>query len=157
LGLANLGLANLGLANLMLTNLGLTNSAEKPRSNEKMKSAWVVMGAMLAVLVTMTAAVAAEPEPPPGSSAACHKTALALIGAIDGGETATPQYGKAFATFVATCGRRFVLPRPASRRFRYLSCRDKISALVDLIDNGQIKSGAFARARNAFAKMCAPH
>ncbi len=122
-----------------------------------MKFAWVVTGAVLAVLVTVTVAVAAEPEPPPGSSAACHKTAFALIGAIDGGDAAASQYRKAFATFVTTCGRRFVLPLPASRRFRYLSCRDKISALVDLIDNGQIKSGTFARARNAFAKMCAPH
>jgi hypothetical protein len=122
-----------------------------------MKSTWVVTGAVLAVLVTMTVAVAAEPEPPPGSSAACHKTAFALIGAIDGGDTASPQYRAAFATFVATCGRRLVLPLPMSRRFRYLSCRDKVSALVDLIDNGQIRSGAFARARNAFAKMCAPH
>jgi len=122
-----------------------------------MKSAWVVTAAVLAVLVSTMGAVAAEPEPPPGSSAACHKTAFALIAAIDGGDTATPQYGKAFTTFVATCGRKFVLPLPASRRFRYLSCRDKISALVDLIDNGQIKSGTFARARNAFAKMCAPH
>jgi hypothetical protein len=112
---------------------------------------------LLAVLVTVAIAVAAEPEPPPGSSAACHKTAFALIGAIDGGDAAMPEYRKAFAVFVATCGRRFVLPLPASRRFRYLSCRDKISALVDLIDNGEIKSGAFAHARNAFAKMCAPH
>lgn len=121
-----------------------------------MKSALVVTGAVLAVLVAVTVAVAAEPEPPPGSSAACHKTAFALIGAIDDGSAATPQYRTAFATFVATCGRRFVLPLPASRRFRYLSCRDKVSALVDLIDNGEIRSGAFARARNAFAKMCAP-
>ncbi len=53
-----------------------------------MKFAWVVTGAVLAVLVTVTVAVAAEPEPPPGSSAACHKTAFALIGAIDGGDAA---------------------------------------------------------------------
>ena len=121
-----------------------------------MKSAWVVTGAALAVLVTVTVAVAEDPEPPPGSSAACHKTALALIGAIDGGGTVEPQYRKAFATFTATCGRRFVVPLPASRRFRSLSCRDKLSTLVDLIDNGQIRAGAFARARNAFAKMCPP-
>ena len=121
-----------------------------------MKSAWVVTGAVLAVLATMTVAVAAEPEPPPGSSAACHKTAFALIGAIDGGGAGAAQYRTAFATFVTTCGRRFVLPLPAPRRFRYLSCRDKVSALIDLIDNGQIRSGAFARARNAFAKMCPP-
>ena len=121
-----------------------------------MKSGCVLMGAALAVVAAIAAAAAKEPEPPPGSPAACHKTALALIGMIDGGETATPQYRSAFAAFVGTCGRRLVIPLPVPGRLKRLPCRDHLVALANLIDNGQIRSGAFGRGRNAFAKVCQP-
>jgi hypothetical protein len=85
----------------------------------------------------------------------CRVGAQALIGLLDEGADATPDYRHAFEGVVRSCGpaaRSVAAPDPRGRA----ACRDMALRLLDLIEDRGLNTLDFARTRDAFAATCAP-
>lgn len=85
----------------------------------------------------------------------CRQGVLALIGMLDAGEQSTADYRNTARDVVETCG-----PSPArasgSTQINQAVCRQLAQPMLDAIEDGKMNTQTFTRARDNFARSCAP-
>ena len=94
------------------------------------------------------------------SEGSCRQAANGLISLIDAKTDNTQLYRDTYAVVVNSCGPPSSPPKasepppkePQSRD----ACHDLAAALVDLIEDGEMNTKAFVKARGDFALACAP-
>jgi hypothetical protein len=92
----------------------------------------------------------------PASPASCREAVNGLISLLDSGKDDTALYRDTYGVVVNTCGpagRPEKTAQPPQSRAR---CHDLAAAMVDLIEDDKMDTPAFADARDAFARTCAP-
>jgi len=121
-----------------------------PRSSIKIVAA--ALGALL-VATALSALAAAQQR---SGSAPCRQGALALIAMLDSGETRTADYRQAFAGVTESCGA--ITPGGSGKppAFDAKACSAKALKMLDEIEEGRFARPSFARARDDFARSCAP-
>jgi hypothetical protein len=94
---------------------------------------------------------------PRASEASCRQAVNGLISLLDAKTDNTPLYRDTFAVVVNTCGPESKPgSKPGATRPGRVACRDLAAALVDLIEDGNMNTAAFATARGEFAQACPP-
>jgi len=99
-------------------------------------------------------ALAAKMTPRPGAGA-CREAVNGLMSLLDAGSDNTPLYRDTYNVVVKTCGPASAPPLAAEPKGRE-HCHELAAALVDLIEDGKMASGAFVKARGDFATACGP-
>lgn len=108
---------------------------------------------LAAVLVSAPLASSAAPR---ASEASCRQAVNGLISLLDAKTDNTPLYRDTYAVVVNSCGppshpAKTTAPPPSRD-----ACRDLAAALVDLIEDGNMNTAAFVKARGDFAVACGP-
>lgn len=115
-----------------------------------------IFAAGLGTLLVATMLSAPTSAQQRSGAAPCRQGALALIAMLDSGETGTADYRHAFAGVTESCGA--VTPggsgKPSAIDTKV--CRAKALKMLDEIEEGRFARPSFARARDDFAKSCAP-
>ena len=106
------------------------------------------------ILATLLSAPATAQQR--SGAAPCRQGALALIAMLDNGETATADYRHAFAGVTESCGA--ITPGGSGKPpgIDAKACRAMALKMLDEIEEGRFARPSFARARDDFAKNCAP-
>jgi hypothetical protein len=111
--------------------------------------------ALVAAVVVCVSLAGAEPR---SSEQSCRQAVNGLISLLDAKTDNTPLYRDTFTVVVDTCGPP--APKADSKSGATppgrVACRDLAAALVDLIEDGNMNTAAFAKVRGDFALACPP-
>lgn len=86
----------------------------------------------------------------------CREAINGLISLLDANPDNTALYRDTFAVVVNTCGPATPVPKSKDPPPNRTGCHDLAAAMVDLIEDDKLNTAAFAKARGAFARACAP-
>lgn len=130
-------------------------------------AAFLVCVFLVCALLVSTSLVYAAPKAAPrASEGSCRQAVNGLISLLDAKTDSnadsktdnTLLYRDTYAVVVNTCGPPApnAKSEPGALPPGPVACRDLAAALVDLIEDGKMNTGAFVKARGDFAVACAP-
>jgi hypothetical protein len=113
------------------------------------------VGVAALVCFTTFPSLATRMAPRPDAKA-CREAANGLISLLDAKTDNTALYRDTYAVVVNTCGPMARATKPSEPSRGRDACHDFAGALVSLIEDGKMHTGAFVTARDSFAAACPP-
>jgi hypothetical protein len=86
----------------------------------------------------------------------CREAVNGLITLLDAKTDNAALYRDTYGIVVNTCGLVSPAPKPKDPSLGRDACRDLAMAMVDLLEDGNMNTKAFVKARDAFAETCPP-
>jgi hypothetical protein len=92
----------------------------------------------------------------PADAASCREAINGLISLLDSGKDNTALYRDTYDIVVNTCGPAAHSEKTVQSPQGRAACDGLAAAMTDLIEDDKMDTPAFADARDAFARTCAP-
>jgi hypothetical protein len=118
-----------------------------------MRISFVITAAVSAAVILFAPHGAAAQ---PSSPASCREAINGLVSLLDSGKDNTALYRDTYGIVVHTCGPAAHSKKPSEPPQSRTACDGLAAAMTDLIEDDKMDTPAFADARDAFARTCAP-